>query len=256
MVMRIFITGASSGIGEALAHACRQRYPAAVIGITARRADALERLAQTLGGVVHCLPADVADRASLAQAAQRFMDVAGVPDWVIANAGISAGTDTGAPGDAEVFEQIVRTNVVGMFDTFAPFAPAMRAAGSGRLVGIASVAGVRGLPGAGGYSASKAAAIAYLESLRVELRGTGVRVVTLAPGFIRTPMTAANRYSMPFLTDADVFAARALDVIAAGRSFAVIPWQMAWVARVLRVLPDTLFDRFFARAPRKSRREA
>jgi short-subunit dehydrogenase len=179
-----------------------------------------------------------------------------VPDWVIANAGISAGTDTGAPGDAEVFEQIMRTNVVGMFDTFAPFAPAMRAAGSGRLVGIASVAGVRGLPGAGAYSASKAAAIAYLESLRVELRGSGVRVVTLAPGFIRTPMTAANRYAMPFLTDADVFAARALDLIAAGRSFAVIPWQMAWVARVLRVLPDALFDRVFARAPRKSRREA
>ncbi|HPU52139.1 MAG TPA: SDR family oxidoreductase, partial [Burkholderiaceae bacterium] len=163
------------------------------------------------------------------------------------------GTETGGAGDAEVFERIIRTNVIGMADTFAPFVSSMRESRSGRLVGIASVAGVRGLPGAGGYSASKAAAIAYLESLRVELRGSGVRVVTLAPGFIRTPMTATNRYPMPFLTDADVFAARACDAIAAGRSFVVIPWQMAWVARLLRILPDIVFDRAFSRAPRKAR---
>jgi len=251
--MRVVITGASSGIGEALALEYRRRDPQAVIGLIARREASLARVASALGGPVHCLNADVGDRAALAAVAQRFVEAAGVPDVVIANAGISGGTRTGEPGDAEVFERIVQTNVMGLFDTFAAFLPLMRESRGARLVGIASVAGVRGLPGAGGYSASKAAAIAYLESLRVELRGSGVRVVTIAPGFIRTPMTASNRYPMPFLTDVDVFAARACDAIAAGRSFVVIPWQMAWVARLLRVLPDSLFDRAFARAPRKAR---
>ena len=251
--MRVVITGASSGIGEALALEYRRRDPQAVIGLIARREASLARVASALGGPVHCLNADVGDRAALAAVAQRFVEAAGVPDVVIANAGISGGTRTGEPGDAEAFERIVQTNVTGMFDTFAAFLPSMRELRGARLVGIASVAGVRGLPGAGGYSASKAAAIAYLESLRVELRGSGVRVVTIAPGFIRTPMTASNRYPMPFLTDADVFAARACDAIAAGRSFVVIPWQMAWVARLLRILPDRLFDRAFARAPRKAR---
>ncbi len=253
MSLRVFITGASSGIGEALAREYRRRDPDAVLGLVARREAALTEVARSLGGPVHCLVADVADRGALREAARRFIEHAGVPDVVIANAGISAGTDTAEPADAEVFERILRTNVVGLFDTFGPFLPAMRQAGAGRLVGIASVAGVRGLPGAGGYSASKAGAIAYLESLRVELRGSGVRVITLAPGFIRTPMTAANRYRMPFLTDADVFAAGAVDAIAAGRAWTVLPWQMGWVARVLRVLPDALFDRAFARAPRKRR---
>jgi NAD(P)-dependent dehydrogenase (short-subunit alcohol dehydrogenase family) len=253
VVTRVFITGASSGIGEALAREYRRRHPQALIGLTARRAGELERVAAALGGRVLCLPADVAERTSLAQAAQRFLAEAGTPDVVVANAGISAATRLGEPGDSEVFERILRTNVLGLVDTFASFLPAMRAAGAGRLVGIASVAGVRGLPGAAAYSASKAAAIACLESLRVELRGTGLRVVTIAPGFIRTPMTAANRFPMPFLTEVDVFAARAVDAIAAGRAFAVVPEPMAWVARGLRLLPPELFDRAFARAPRKGR---
>lgn len=193
------------------------------------------------------------DRAALSDAAAQFMHRFGPPDVVVANAGISHGTITGESGDAPVFERILRTNVVGMFDTFAPFVPAMKAARAGRLAGIASVAGVRGLPGAGAYSASKSAAISYLESLRVELRGEGIRVVTIAPGYIRTPMTERNRYRMPFLTDADVFACKAIDAIDAGRSFAVIPWQMGIVAAVLRALPNALYDAAFARAPRKAR---
>ena len=253
MVARVFITGASSGIGEALAREYRRRHPQALIGLSARRPDELARVAAAVGGPVLSLPADVADRAALADAAQRFLAQAGPPEVVVANAGISAGTRGGEPGDAEVVERILRVNVIGLVDTFAPFLPAMRAAGTGRLVGIASVAGVRGLPGAGGYSASKAAVIAYLESLRVELRGSGLSVVTIAPGFIRTPMTASNRYPMPFLTEVDAFATQAVDAIAAGRAFAVLPWQMAWVARLLRVMPPALFDRAFARAPRKAR---
>jgi len=131
--------------------------------------------------------------------------------------------------------------------------PALRGRGTGTLVGIASVAGIRGLPGAGAYSASKAAAIAYLESLRVELRGSGVRVVTLVPGYVRTAMTARNPYRMPFLIDADRFAWHAVDAISRGRPYVIIPWPMRPVAVFLRVMPRWLFDTLFARAPRKPR---
>lgn len=253
MAARIVITGASSGIGEALAREYRRRHPDAVLVLVARRGQALSALAAQLGGAVHCFEADVCDRPAMQALGRDCLARIGTPDVVIGNAGISAGTRTGEAADAASFDAILRTNVNGLFDTFSAFLPAMRAAGSGRLVGVASVAGVRGLPGAGAYSASKAAAIAYLESLRVELRGSGVSVITLAPGFIRTPMTAANPYPMPFLTDADVFARQAVDAIEAGRRFVVIPWPMAWVARAMRLMPPALFDRLFARAPRKPR---
>jgi short-subunit dehydrogenase len=120
-------------------------------------------------------------------------------------------------------------------------------------VGVASVAGVRGLPGHAAYCLSKAGVIAYCESLRGECRSFGVRVVTLVPGYIDTPLTQGNRYAMPFLMPADKFAARALDAIAAGDSWRVIPWQMGVVARVLRLLPNALYDRVLSGRPRKRR---
>jgi len=256
---RVFITGASSGIGAALAVEYARRHPDAVIGLLARREAALDetagavRAASSARASVLRLPADVTDQGALADAARSFMAQAGLPDVVIANAGISAGTITGEASDSQVFRRIVETNLIALPDTFAPFVAPMRERGSGALVGIASVAGIRGLPGAGAYSASKAAAIAYLESLRVELRGSGLRVVTIAPGYVRTPMTAGNRYPMPFLTDADVFARQAVSSIDAGRGFVVIPWQMRIVAGLLRSLPNPVFDRLFAHAPRKAR---
>ena len=253
---RIFITGASSGIGAALATEYARRHPQATIGLLARREAALEAVAQAMGPVAALRYAvDVTDAAALAEAARDFVRQAGPPDVVVANAGISAGTLTGEARDAPVFRRIVETNLIAMPETFAPFVAAMRQRGSGTLVGIASVAGVRVMPGSGAYSASKAAAISYLESLRLELRGSGVSVVTIVPGFVRTPMTARNRYSMPFLIDADAFAGRAFDAIAARRSFAVIPWQMRIVAALMSVLPNPVFDRLFARAPRKARVE-
>ena len=137
--------------------------------------------------------------------------------------------------------------------TLAAFAPAMRAAGRGTLCGVASVSGFRGLAGAGGYCASKAAAITWLESLRVELRGSGVSVVTVCPGYIDTPLTRVNRYRMPFLLPADEAARRIARAIDAKRRLAVIPWQMALVSYPLRALPEWLYDRLAARAPRKPR---
>lgn len=252
--MRVFLTGASSGLGRALALEYARRDPRLTIGLVARRGDALRELAAMLP-LATAVPyaVDVTDRLALDGAARDFCARFGAPDLVIANAGINGPTYTGVPGDAADFERILRTNVVAMFDTFAPFVEAMRARGSGSLAGIASVAGIRGFPSLGGYCASKAAVIAYLESLRLELRGSGVQVSTIVPGYVRTPMTAPNPYRMPFLIDADVFARRAAEAIGRGRPFAVVPWQMGWVARLLRVLPDRVFDAAFARAPHKPR---
>lgn len=227
--------------------------PGAVLGLAARRADRLRQLAAELPATVHPYALDVADDAALAAAAADFIARAGVPDIVIANAGVSAGTLTGEAEDLPVFQRIFDTNVLGMVHAFQPFVGAMRQAGTGRLVGVASVAGIRGLPGAGAYCASKAAAIAYLESLRVELRGTGIKVVTLAPGYIDTPMTENNPYPMPFLMPAEAAARSMARHIARGASFAVMPWQMGIVARLLAILPHGIFDRLFAAAGRKPR---
>ena len=206
-----------------------------------------------LGCVGACYRVDVTDPTSLQAAAGDFLQRFGPPDIVIANAGISVGTSGENPEDLAAFRKIMDTNVLGLAATFQPFVSAMRARASGTLVGIASVAGVRGLPGAGAYSASKSAAIAYLESLRVELHGSGVAVVTICPGYVRTPMTAVNPYRMPFIMNAEDAARRIARAIARKRRFAVIPWQMALVSFALRRLPRWLYDRLFARAPRKPR---
>lgn len=252
----VFITGASSGIGRALALFYAAR--GARLGVLARRAEALQALAGELAaagaGAVFAYPLDVTDAAALQVAGADFMARCGVPDIVIANAGISVGTLTEGGEDLAAIRRVFDVNVFGMAATFAPFAHAMRVAGRGRLVGIASVAGIRGLPGAEAYSASKAAAISYLESLRLEMRDAGVKVVTICPGYIETPMTAVNSYPMPFLLPAPEAARRFARIIECGTSYAVVPWQMGIVAKLLRLLPNALYDRLFARAPRKSRR--
>lgn len=248
---RVFITGASAGIGAALA----RRYAAhgAVVGLVGRKAEALQAVAAGLPGADHrCYIADVTDHAALAAAARDFL-AGGLPDVVIANAGISVGTLTEYAEDLSAFEKVMATNVLGMAATFQPFIGAMRAAGRGRLVGIASVAGMRGLPGAGAYSSSKAAAITYLESLRVELYGTGVGVTTLCPGYIETAMTAVNKYPMPFILPVDEAVRRMVRHIERGSSYAVVPWQMAIVAKLMKLLPNAVYDRLASRMGRKPR---
>jgi len=251
--VKVFLTGASSGIGEALA-----RYYAgegATLGLFARREDRLRELQRSLRVPSEIHTGDVRDLAALAGAAAEFIGRHGVPDIVIANAGVSYGTKTEIAADAVVFREILDVNVLGLVHTFQPFVAAMRARGSGSLVGIASVAGFRGLPGAAAYSASKAAAIRYLEALRVELRGSGVQVTTICPGFIATPMTAKNPYPMPFLIGADDAARRFARVIAARKSYAVVPWQMAIVGRLLALVPNGLFDAAASKRKRKPRKE-
>ena len=250
--MKVFITGASSGIGEALAVYYAGK--GATLGLAARRADVLGALNQRLGGGHACYALDVADAPALHDAAGDFIARFGAPDIVIANAGVSAGTLSEYEEDLAVFRRIMDINVYGMAATFAPFIKAMQAAGGERrLVGITSVAGIRGLPGAEAYSASKAAAIAYLESLRLEMRPCGIKVVTIAPGYIETPMTAVNPYKMPFLLAADQAAERFARAIERGTTYTVIPWPMGVVAKLLRALPNWLYDRLFTSAPRKPR---
>ncbi len=201
-------------------------------------------------------PADVAQVDSIVGAAQRCLQQQGLPEVVIANAGISVGMDTAERADLDVMRETFAVNNIGLAATFHPFVQAMRQRGHGRLVGVASVAAIRGLPGHGAYCASKAAVVAHCESLRGELRGTGVQVVTLVPGYIATPLTARNPYPMPFLMPADAFARRAVLAIARGESYRVIPWQMGWVAKLLRVLPNPVFDKAFAGRGRKPRKSA
>ena len=250
----VFITGASSGIGQALA--VRFQRAGYRLALVARRTAVVQAWAQAQGWVaneVAVYAADVRDTASITAAGRACIASQGLPDVVIANAGISIGMDTADYADLAVMRATFETNTLGMAATFQPFVAAMCQRGSGALVGIASVAGIRGLPGHGAYCASKAAVINYCESLRGECRPFGVKVVTIAPGYIDTPLTQRNRYRMPFLLSADEFADRAFASIAAGHRFRVIPWQMGFVAALMRVLPDALFDRLLAGRPRKRR---
>ena len=253
MSRAVFITGASSGIGQALArHYASLGY---TLGLVARRRARLDTLSNDLPTTTYLYPVDVRDRAALHAAADHFIEQVGHVDLVIANAGVSAGTLTECDEDFEVFEEIFAINVLAMVATFEPFVASMTERGRGTLVGIASVAGVRGLPGAGAYSASKSAVATYCESLRLELKPKGIDVVTIAPGYVKSEMTAHNPYSMPFLLDGHVFAQRAAKAIAAKRRYAVIPWQMAIVARLMKQLPAWLYDRFAMNAPRKPRQQ-
>lgn len=251
----VYITGASSGIGQALA---LQYYRAGWrLALVARRVDELRAWAQAQDLAPErwaVYGADVRDVAAITGAGRACIAAQGLPDVVIANAGISIGMDPAELADIEVMRQIYETNNIGLAATFQPFVAAMLARGSGALVGIGSVAGIRGLPGHAAYCSSKAAVISYCESLRGECRPFGVKVVTISPGYIDTPLTRQNRYSMPFLMQPDDFAARAFEAIAAGASYRVIPWQMGVVAKLMRALPNALFDKLLAGRPRKHRK--
>jgi len=251
----VFITGASSGIGRALA----ARYYAAGyrLALSARRTADIEAWADAHSldrSRLRIYRANVAQAESIVSAGQACIAELGLPDVVIANAGVSIGMDTEQFEDLEVMAQTFAINNLGLAATFHPFVAAMRTRGSGRLVGIGSVAAIRGLPGHGAYCASKAAVVSYCESLRCELHRSGVKVVTICPGYVDTPLTQGNRYGMPFLLQPAEFAERAFGVIEAGLGYRVIPWQMGVVAKLLRLVPNAIFDRAVQGRGRKKRR--
>lgn len=250
----VFITGASSGIGQAMA----ERFYTAgyALALVARRGEiieawAKERRLQDSRYAVYS--ADVSNVGSILAAARACIDKQGLPDVVIANAGVSIGIDTAIASDLEVMREVYATNNIGLAATFSAFIRPMEQRGSGQLVGIASVAGIRGLPGHGAYSSSKAAVISYCESLRGELKSSGIAVQTILPGYIATPLTANNKYKMQFLMQPEAFADKAFQAIESGTSYRVIPWQMGLVAKLLRLLPNWLFDKALKGRPRKHR---
>lgn len=250
----VYITGASSGIGQALA--ARFRASGWRVALVARRVAELEawcRAQAWSDDTWAVYAADVRDVDGIVAAGRACIERQGVPDAVIANAGISVGVDTAEFEDLAVFRSTLETNLLGVAASFQPFIVPMRARRSGTLVGVASVAAIRGLPGHGAYCASKAGVVSYCESLRGECRPFGLRVVTVVPGYVATPLTARNSYAMPFLLTPEAFADRAYRAIVAGDSYRVIPWQMGVVAKLMRLLPNGLFDRLFAGRGRKKR---
>ena len=254
MTQLVYITGASSGIGQAMA--LRFFQAGYRLALVARRDEVIKAWAQAQGiGAerYRIYSADVAEADGIMAAGARCVAEMGLPDVVVANAGISIGMDTAFAEDIAVMARTFATNNVGMAATFQPFVKKMSERGSGALVGIASVASIRGLPGHGAYCASKSGVVSYLESLRGELRASGVKVVTLCPGYIDTPLTQANRYGMPVLMQAPAFADKAFQAIEAGASYRTIPWQMGVVSKLMRLLPNALYGKLLEGRPRKHR---
>ena len=250
----VFVTGASSGIGQALAWRFYQAgYSLALVARRTNEVKSWLSARQISADGYQIYSADVSLPDSIVAAGQACLAQQGVPDVVIAAAGISIGVETAERADLEVMARTFATNNTGTAATFHPFLHAMVTRGSGRLVGIGSVNGIRGFAGHGANCSSKAALISYCECLRGELRSCGVNVVTLCAGYIATTLTQQNAYSMPFLMRPEEFADKAFRAIEAGVSYRVIPWQMGVVAKVLRLLPNWLFDKAFAGRPRKLR---
>ena len=233
-MQRAIITGASSGIGEAMAREFSQRGYA--LALLARRADLLEKLAGELPNAI-AIPCDVTDAAAVRDAVTR----AGEISVAVANAGV--GTTGWAAKSVSEAERMMRVNYFGMLYLFDAVIPQMMERRSGHFAGIASIAGLRGFPTASGYSASKAAMQAFLESARVELAPFGIRVTTVNPGFIATAMTEKNTFKMPFLMTTESAAKIIVDGIERGARIVELPWQMSALTRFSRALPAWITDR-------------
>jgi NAD(P)-dependent dehydrogenase (short-subunit alcohol dehydrogenase family) len=245
------ITGACGGLGQALARQLlAQGARVALLGLDRARLEALQALAPERMAIYTL---DVSDAAAMQAVAADWLLRHGTPDLVIANAGVAGGFDTAVAEDLAVMRRMLEINLLGVATTFQPFLGAMKSAGRGRLVGVASLAGWRGLPGNGAYCASKAGVIAYLQSLRAELRGSGLQVATVCPGYLRTPLTAGNRFKMPGLMEPDEAARQLLARAARGAELIVLPRRMAWLARALGLLPAAWHDRILLGQPRKPR---
>lgn len=241
------ITGASSGIGAALAVELGRR--GAALGLIARRADELEKAAREIeaaGGRVLALPCDVRDARAVKDAAEALRSQFGEIDLLIANAGVAA---TRAVDDfsAEEIERVISINVIGAANSVAAVLPQMIERGSGHLVAISSLAASRGLPKSAAYCASKAAMSAFFESLRVDLRASGIDVTIIHPGFIKTPLTAGRRAKMPYLMELDDAAQKIMRAIESRKTSYWFPFPLSTFVRAMRLAPDSIYDRIAAR---------
>ncbi len=234
---RVWIVGASSGIGAALATALDAR--GARVAVSARRESALRDLA---GDRMAVVPVDITDKIAVRRAAGRVVDELGGLDIVVLSAGYWKQL---SEFEAESFQEHLDVNLSGMAHCLEAVIPRMQAAGAGMIVGISSVAGLRGLPGAEAYGATKAAQINLLEALRVGLGPSGIDVVTVCPGFVDTEMTETNQFPMPFMVSAPVAARIIADGIEKRKARIVFPWQMAVFAQVAPLVPQRLWAQLF-----------
>lgn len=239
----VAITGASSGIGAALA--LEAAAEGARVALMARRIDELEEIARQVrdrGGEAMVTPLDVSNHDQVLKTFQNIEEEWGLPDVVIANAGIGRPSSVTNMKMQEI-ESLFQVNFFGVLYTADAVIGKMVERGSGRFAAVSSLAGWRGLPFSGSYSASKAAVTAWMESSRVQLQRTGVELTTVHPGFVRTPMTAKNRFPMPFLMNADRASRIIYRGILAGQSEVNFPFATTTLMRVARHLPNPLFDR-------------
>ena len=242
-MQRVFITGASSGLGAGLAR--HYGKPGATLGLVARRAALLETVAEELraaGATAHVYVADVADTAAMRTAIERFLGDAGGVDGVIANAGVGSGRPM-LEGDAEEVARLMRINVIGVTNTVVPFLPVMLAQHAGVLCAISSMAGHRATPGRVPYGASKKAVTTFMDGLRMDLHGSGVHAMTICPGFVRTPMTEGME-KMMFVVECDDAVRAMAGAIEARRNTFTFPWQMNLLKELMMRAPESLVRRF------------
>ena len=247
------LTCACGGLGQALARELfAQGSKVALLGMNLSALSELAALAPERCAVYVL---DVSDSAVMQEVAEDWISHAGLPDLVIANAGVAGGFDSAQANDLAVMRRMLEINLLGPATTFQPFIKALQTQPQARcaLVGVASIAGWRGMPGNGAYCASKGGLIRYLQSLRAEMRGSRISVHTVSPGYLRTPLTAGNRFAMPGLMDAHPAARALLQAVAKGREQIVLPRRIGWLSRLLDCLPDALHDRVLRNQPRKPR---
>jgi short-subunit dehydrogenase len=248
MKPHILITGASSGIGEALAVEMASRGLA--VGLIARREPQLTELCERIesqGGTAAWATADVTDLNGLVAAIQSIETKLGPTSILVANAGISGRSPASDPDLARI-QKVMDVNFNGAIHATKAVLPHMLSQKSGHLVVISSVAGFRGLPKSSAYSSSKAAISTYWESLRVEVQPHGIAATTINPGYIKTPLTDKNQHPMPFIISAEKAAKIMANGILARRKVITFPWRMRWVMRLMRFLPVWLYDRLMRQA--------
>jgi short-subunit dehydrogenase len=242
-VAHYLVTGGSSGIGEALALELGRR--GHTLGLIARSADKLERVAEAVraaGGKAAWATADVTDREATVAAVRQLEETLGPADCVVANAGGGGGPTTARKADAARIAADMRLNYEGTVNVFSAVLPAMIERGHGHIAAVASIAAYRGVPPGGGYSAAKAAVNTLLEAWAAELRGTGVAVTTINPGFVSTPLNANAKFKMPFLIPVERAAKACADGLERRKRYVVFPWQMWLLSHLWRPLPWWIFE--------------
>lgn len=243
----VIITGASSGIGKGIALEIAAR--GANLGLVARREELLAEIvdqARALGVKAVAAAADVRDMTAVRQAADRFRAELGPIDILIANAGIGT-SDHATRLTPEHAANVIGINTLGAVNSVAAVLPEMVQRNQGRLVAISSLAAYRGLAKSAAYCASKAALTSYFESLRIDLRGTGVGVSIIHPGFIKTDLTAGRAAKMPYLMELDDGVKRIVSAIEREKKLYAFPWQLATIVRASLIMPAAMYDWIAAR---------